>query len=131
MGKNRPHWCFGDCEPIFSRYSRENFDKGASCFCYGQMTTEHIFTAKATEHINDLSHCLYTPLKGIIRFFLNENDAYVEFLSICAVLDTISPHICKSCGAVPWRGGPLHANERGEEFCGRCHYQGEFGGARA
>jgi len=120
MGIERPHWCFGNCEVIFSRYSKEGFDKGASSFCYGKMAQEHKFIEKETEHINNFSHCLYTPLKGIIRFFLNEDDAYTEFLAVCAVLDKYKPHICKNCGPIPWRYGPIHVNTKGEPFCGKC-----------
>ena len=76
----RPHICPDEtCEPLFSTYKRETFDKGESYLCWGRLKEPNTFLAKEVEHKNEYHRCIYTPLKGHIMFFMNIEDAWVDF----------------------------------------------------
>jgi hypothetical protein len=74
------------CMPVFQRPSppflvepgapddRRQLPPGESMFCWGCMAAPVTFTYDGVEHTNDLSACVFTPLKGVIRFQENEND---------------------------------------------------------
>ena len=97
---NRPPFCYDkECEVIYSTYKDEDFDKGFSFFCFGKLKEAHIFKEKKVEHVNDLSHCYYTPLKGMIRFFVNTEDLWKEATSKLAVLNKLVEVICEKCGS--------------------------------
>jgi ribosomal protein L37E len=97
---SRPPFCYDkECNVIYSTYKDEDFDKGFSFFCFGKLREAHIFKEKETEHINDLSHCYYTPLKGMIRFFVNAEDLWKEATSKLAVLNRLIEVKCERCGS--------------------------------
>ena len=87
-----------DSKVIFSAFESEEYKAGCSCFCFGQMPKTHRFMASTTEHVNDLCHCYYTPLKGAILFLTNEDDLWGELNAKIAVLNRILKVKCKDCG---------------------------------
>ncbi len=73
MNTNKPRCCPDEgCEILFcSRH--DDTDVGDSFDCYGRIP-EVTFSWNGNEHKNDISHCTYTPLKGIIRYLENKDD---------------------------------------------------------
>ncbi len=76
MSVARPFCCPEPrCTPI---YSYNLYDRppvtGESFICFGKMDKPVVFTYDGVEHINNLNHCDYTPLKGIIRWQENKED---------------------------------------------------------
>lgn len=70
---NKPRCCPDpDCNILFFTRHNPN-DVGDSFDCYGKII-EFSFDWKGNEHTNDISHCTYTPLKGMIRYFENADD---------------------------------------------------------
>lgn len=43
-------------------------------FCFGRLTEERRWTFNGVEHVEDLSTCQYSPLKGVIRWLENVSD---------------------------------------------------------
>ena len=97
---NRPCWCYDKlAEIIYTSYSDEVYEKGYSCFCYGKMVKPNDFIFKEANHVNDICHCYYTPLKGAIRFFVCKGDLFGEIQAKLIVLNKISPlSQCVDCG---------------------------------
>ncbi|KKL75357.1 hypothetical protein LCGC14_2055650 [marine sediment metagenome] len=63
------------CTPIFSYNLYGPLPStGESFICFGQMAEPVKFTYDGVEHVNNLNHCDYTPLKGIIRWQENKED---------------------------------------------------------
>lgn len=99
MSDNRPKFCFDkNCKVLLSTYSKGCFDKGESFFCFGKLKGCHQFKEKKTYHVNDISHCYYTPLKGMIRFFMNTDDLWGEAQAKIRVLNKLIHVKCKVCG---------------------------------
>ncbi len=99
MSDNRPQFCFDEtCKVLLSTYTQECFDKGESFFCFGKLKTSHKFKEKETTHENDTSHCYYTPLKGMLRFFMNTDDLWGEVQAKVRVLNKLVKVKCKICG---------------------------------
>lgn len=63
-------WCCPEprCTPMLLHNYYKPIRPGASFTCFGRMEQPVEFTYDGEEHVNDLSHCDYTPLKGIIRW---------------------------------------------------------------
>ncbi len=55
------------------------------------MNKPHRFKEKEAEHVNDICHCYYTPLKGAIRYFMNEGDLWGEINAKIWVLNKVHP----------------------------------------
>ncbi|MFQ6077172.1 MAG: hypothetical protein ACE5Z5_13750 [Candidatus Bathyarchaeia archaeon] len=117
----RPHLCPDEsCEVLRTDYSREVFDKGASYTCFGKMRDPHIFVAKKTEHLNEYSFCYYTPLKGHVRFFINADDAWSDFLGFAAIMDHANPLSCDECGPINRSSNVLWHFRDGSKLCSMC-----------
>jgi len=76
---NRPYNCpEHNCCPIFqakdSNWDISTPKSGESFFCFGRMEKPTVFLYNGVEHKNNLSTCICTPLKGVIRFQENKND---------------------------------------------------------
>lgn len=73
-------WCCPEhsCAPLFqvkdSHIDLTVCKSGKTFFCYGRMIKAITFIYDGEKHANDLSTCFYTPLKGVIRFQMNEDD---------------------------------------------------------
>lgn len=122
MEENRPKTCFDpNCKILWSNYNKEAIEEGFSFDCFGKMQHPHLFTAEKCEHVNEYSHCIFTPLKGHIRFFINEDDAWAMYQGCARVMDDHSPWVCKECGPITRRGDTLIVFKKGEEeYCYRC-----------
>ena len=74
---NRP-WCCPEprCTPIYQYPWNvvRKVDPGSSFSCFGVMDRAVVFIYDGNEHANDLNHCDYTPLKGVIRWQENRDD---------------------------------------------------------
>lgn len=72
--KNRP-WCCP--EPrcwLLMNYNVAGTRPGESFICFGVMERPVEFSYGGVVHKNDLNHCDYTPLKGVVRWQENEDD---------------------------------------------------------
>ena len=95
---NRPTICFDkDCEIIITDFTEASFDQGFSFVCYGKMKKKHLFIERETKHENDISRCVYTPLKGMIRFFECFEDLCSDIALQIIVMDKLQPLICDVC----------------------------------
>lgn len=100
----RPPWCFDkDCKVIYSVFDEELHDAGCSSFCYGRLPKAHVFTHRTAEHVNTICNCEYTPLKGAIRFFVNEEDIWGEIQALIAVLNRTVVANCQKCKREQYR----------------------------
>jgi hypothetical protein len=74
----RPYCCPEPrCTPIHNHGDGESLAQprpGQSFTCLGKMPREIEFAYDGSDHRNDLNRCVYTPLKGIIRFQENVED---------------------------------------------------------
>ena len=117
----RPHLCPDEtCECLWANYSRKSYDAGGSHDCFGRMPVAHRVVWRETEHVNDLSHCAYTPFKGHLRFLVNEGDVWLLFLACSSVLGKITPQICENCGPVTHMEGGITKTLDGHSVCRRC-----------
>lgn len=102
--KTRPPWCYDkQCEVILSRFTKKGYEDGASSFCYGSLLTPNEFLYKKVNHKNNICHCYYTPLKGAIRFFCNEDDIWSEIQAMIGVLNRRIKTKCVRCGKENYR----------------------------
>ncbi len=69
-------WCCPEpsCEPLHNDQVEVEPTPGVSFICFGKMARPVQFTYDGEQHDNDLNHCDYTPLKGIIRWQENLDD---------------------------------------------------------
>lgn len=69
MPQARPFCCpEPTCEPIYAYNLFAPPVAGESFICFGRMSRPIEFVYDGKRHPNDLNHCDYTPLKGIIRW---------------------------------------------------------------
>lgn len=97
----RPRQCPDlDCKPIHISVAgqQKDLDDGYSSSCYGYCGKTE-FNFKKANHPNDISHCVMTPLKGTIRFFVNAMDLGNDYFDIQRLLYLLSPSQCKECNA--------------------------------
>ena len=71
---NRP-WCCPEprCAPIYqikdgSAAALDQPQPGQSFSCFGKMTEPVAFEYDGVKHVNELSSCHYTTLKGVMRW---------------------------------------------------------------
>ena len=89
------------CVPIHISpfFVNKELTAGYSASCYGYCS-EKRFIYDQVEHVNDISHCVITPLKGVIRFFNNIDDFFLDLWDIKSVLKLLrQPKICSECQA--------------------------------
>lgn len=99
--KVRPRFCYDkSCHLIYSTYNEKSFNEGYSFFCFGKLKEKNIFKEKEVVHENNISQCYYTPLKGMIRFFMNEDDLWGEANAWLRVLDKLKQVKCDKCGGI-------------------------------
>ena len=121
MDENRPHLCLDNtCKIMWVSYDKKHHDKGWSYFCFGKLKEPHIFTEKECKHINEYCYCVYTPLKGVLRFFINENDAWIYQLGMCAIMSDSSPLICDECGLINRIGNTVIHFDDKSKLCPLC-----------
>jgi len=99
--KLRPPFCFDkSCQLLLSTYEEKSFDEGYSFFCFGKLKKPQVFKEKQALHENTLSYCYYTPLKGMIRFFMCEDDLWGEVWAMIRVMNKLKEIKCGKCGGV-------------------------------
>lgn len=99
--KERPPFCFDkSCQLLLSVYNKKSFDEGYSFFCFGKLAKTHVFKEREVLHENNISHCYYTPLKGMLRFFMNEDDLWGEAWAMIRVMNKLKEIKCGKCGGV-------------------------------
>ena len=115
---NRPHLCpcKETCQPIYNalafddRVQTGDLNEGYSGDCIGRSEPLE-YTIGGQKHINDLNHCIFTPLKGIIRFQVNKDDLHLMSNMCRAVLAKVDPIECEECGGSSWGALHLHGGE--------------------
>lgn len=96
----RPKLCpEEECKPFFNKLNEEWREKGGSGTCVGIMDESVKFVYKEVEHVNDCSYCVFTPLKGVIRFMINGGDLWGDIVMFTKLLDKIEPIECSVCDA--------------------------------
>lgn len=85
----RPRTCPDpDCEILYMiGGSDDHVDNGGSYFCFGKLGEPSILKFKNYTHINRYSMCICSPLKGIIRYLMNANDAFLVKLGVEKILE--------------------------------------------
>ena len=103
--KSRPHLCpcSKTCTPIWNglafdeRVISGDLNEGYSGDCIGQ-SEPLTYVVGGQEHVNDLNHCIITPLKGVLRFQVCKEDIEGMLQMSQAVLAEIEPLECEQCG---------------------------------
>ena len=92
-----PIWNAMVCDP---RIKDEQGDmaQGYSGECVGQMNDATEFVYGGAIHRNDVNVCVFTPLKGIIRYQENAEDLWSSIVVRRAALDKLNPLVCSNCG---------------------------------
>ena len=67
------------CQPIFHAKASDYPDisvsnSGQSFICFGESPETSEFTYNGVTHCNDLGTCMFSPLKGLVKFQMNEAD---------------------------------------------------------
>ena len=121
VNENRSKHCFdSECEILFNVYDEDSHNKGYSYFCFGKLKEPRIFTEKECEHINEYCHCVYTPLKGALRFYINKNDAWIYQLGVCQILNNAVLLYCDECGFIHRAETLLICHNDGSKLCPLC-----------
>jgi len=120
----RSHLCPDhSCDVLWTDYSKFLFDRGLSHFCIGRAygAAGLVFTEKKTIHENDLCKCIYTPLKGMLRYFTNLEDFTLETAAMLRVMDKLKPLKCDFCHQdVERLSAVLTVMKDGKKKCYRC-----------
>ena len=104
--KSRPPLCpcKETCSPLWngladdSRLKTGDLNEGYSGDCVGKSKPlEYVVGGQV--HINDMNQCIFTPLKGVIRFQIEKGDIEAMLMMCKAVLHEIDPLNCEHCGA--------------------------------
>ena len=94
--------CPRSCKPIYNalafdeRIETGDLSEGYSGDCIGQ-TVAREYIVNGNLHTNDLNHCLFTPLKGIVQFQVCKDDLESMLTMLRAVLAEIDPMECARC----------------------------------
>ncbi len=116
----RPKLCPDDrCEPIFTDFDSAHFEKGYSFNCAGKLAEPHEFRWREITHRNTHSHCIYTPLKGMIRFLITPGDAWGYYVAMANLLKVAMPLQCSECGETD-RIGQSYQKIGHKSYCQRC-----------
>ena len=124
--------CPQTCRPIFNglagpgpdgqRYEGpdDQHADGTSGDCIGQ-GDKTAFEVGGVVHENDMNHCIFTPLKGVTRYQINEGDVDAMAFMAKTVLYKLRPvKECDRCGtsgvSVHW----IHTADG--TFCCDCHH---------
>ena len=105
--KSRPPLCpcAQTCTPIWNglafddRIKTGDLNEGYSGDCIGK-SIELRYVVGGQEHINDMNHCIFTPLKGVLRFQINLDDVSAMLhMAQSVITDMEQPRWqCADCG---------------------------------
>lgn len=116
----RPKLCPDSyCEPIFTTFDQEAFEKGYSFECVGKLAEPHEFKWRKVVHENSHSQCIYAPFKGVIRFLINPEDAWGTYVAMANLMKVARPRQCSECGETD-RIGNSYLKVGGKDYCMRC-----------
>lgn len=98
--------CARTCTPIWNsmvcddRIKDEEADmnQGYSGECVGRMNEAVEFIYGGAPHKNEFNRCVFTPLKGIIRFQECADDFWSSIILLSRALDKTHPLQCCECG---------------------------------
>jgi len=117
-GIKRTSFCLDKfCKPLW--HSAENIEEGFSSVCVGKLREPFIFKFRKVEHKNDYSYCIYTPLKGVVRLYVNAGDAWTDKIALTRILDDFRPLKCKECGT-KGRLSNFYVQIGNETYCELC-----------
>ena len=117
--------CSKTCTPLVNalalddRMTAGDLNEGYSGDCIGKMAEGITYIVGGQEHPNDLNHCIFTPLKGIVRFMINQGDIEALRMMCESVLAKIDPLDCEDCGAGR-RMTHFIIKSDGRRLCCRC-----------
>ena len=117
----RPRLCPElECTPLRNMIDEDYLLRGGSGDCVGILKEPVVFTYKGTVHDNNMSHCIFTPLKGMIRFQVNSQDAWRIFLLMAVLMDKENPMYCEKCGFLSRVWGEVTEHLDGQKLCNMC-----------
>lgn len=118
--------CSQSCQPLYNSLADDDrvkvgdLNEGYSGDCIGK-GDQSVYVVGGQTHTNDMNHCVFTPLKGVIRFQINRDDVAGMLHMATAVLhDTADPpRKCEQCGTSQRF---THWVRTGDKLlCCRCH----------
>lgn len=128
--KDRPKMCPcpNSCKVIYNamafddRIKDGDLDEGYSGDCIGKSEPTS-YTVGGQVHENDMNQCVFTPLKGIIRFQICEGDVEGMLHMMKAVLHHLNPdrYCCKCRAAGVWVHWVI--DKEGNRYCCSCYYK--------
>ncbi len=75
MAGVRPHICLDSaCEMLVTTFDSQLFKLGYSFHCIGRLPEAHTVQWRSVQHINGYCLCIYTPLKGMLKFLMTIGD---------------------------------------------------------
>lgn len=77
---------------------------GESFHCFGRNIAEIGFVYDGIRHDNDLNVCIYSALKGIVRFQMNVDDLWLISRDFHEALVAVSPGTAQTWGPPVARG---------------------------
>ena len=63
-----------DCKMLVSTFDSQLFKQGYSFHCIGVLPEAHSVQWRSVQHINGHCLCIYTPLKGLLKFLMTIGD---------------------------------------------------------
>lgn len=99
VGERRPGCCPDPkgCQPVYTTLAlKEDLARGYSGNCYGYCG-ERVFVYDEATHRNDISRCMMTPLKGVVRFFTCYTDYLAEISELQRIAHMLNPAECEAC----------------------------------
>lgn len=88
----RPQWCpDSECRCIWTTWTGQSHLAGFSSDCVGELPEPHEFKWRSTVHVNPYCWCLNSPLKGVVKFLIQDKDVAVFFGTLGALLLEVNP----------------------------------------
>lgn len=116
----RPSLCpDSTCKCIFTDFDPAYFEKGYSFNCVGELAEPHEFKWREITHRNTHCHCIYSPLKGVIKFLITPEDAWGTKVMMANLMKVARPVQCDECGETD-RIGESYLKHGGKSYCKRC-----------
>lgn len=97
--------CAQTCTPVFNglawddRLKTGDLNEGYSGDCIGK-SLQLRYVVGGQEHVNDMNHCVFTALKGVIRFQINLDDVSAMLhMAQSVICELQEPKlVCSDCG---------------------------------
>ncbi|UZE92536.1 MAG: hypothetical protein IB616_01625 [Methanosarcinales archaeon] len=97
---DKPSFCTeANCECIWhTLFEPDDWKDGYSFECIGRMKEPVEFKYKKAVHVNTHYHCIWTPLKGWVKFDVTIEDIWYSARVITNFLKSEDPKECAKCG---------------------------------